>query len=138
MAVSGKPVSGERQKPRQQPRHYGLQVWKDAMRLVREMYRITATFPEDERFGLVSQMRRAAVSIPSNIAEGAARGGRAELVRFLAIARGSLAELDTQLWIARDLGFLDDADPVQSAAQLLHARLNALITANRARAGESR
>ncbi|WP_347260538.1 four helix bundle protein [Rudaea sp.] len=132
--VSGQAVSGERKKPRQQPRHYDLDVWKDAMRLVREIYRATTEFPEHERFGLTSQMRRAAVSVPSNIAEGAARGGRTELVRFLTIARGSLAELDTQLWIARDLGFLDEAQPLQSMLQLLNARLNALINVNRTRA----
>ena len=101
------------------------------MRLVREAYRATEAFPDSERFGLTSQIRRAAVSIPSNIAEGAARGGKAELVRFLIIARGSLAELDTQLWIARDLGFLKDPRELQAELQLLHARLNALITANR-------
>jgi len=132
--VSGEAVSGEREKPRQHPRHYDLDVWKDAMRLVREIYHATAAFPEQERFGLTGQMRRAAVSIPSNIAEGAGRGGRVELIRFLTIARGSLAELDTQLWIARDLGFLDDAQPLQSALQLLNARLNALINVKRARA----
>jgi four helix bundle protein len=110
-----------------------LDVWKDAMRLVREVYRVTASFPVDERFGLTSQLRRAAVSIPSNIAEGAARGGKPELVRFLTIARGSLAELDTQLWIARDLEFLSDPQPLQESLQLLNARLNALITANRPR-----
>ncbi|WP_291184897.1 four helix bundle protein [Dokdonella sp.] len=131
-------MSGERKKPQQQPRHYDLEVWKDAMRMVREIYRTTAEFPEYERFGLISQMRRAAVSVPSNIAEGAARGGRTELVRFLTIARGSLAELDTQLWIARDLNFLGDVQPLQSALQLLTARLNALINANRSRAKGAR
>lgn len=108
------------------------------MRLVREAYRITAEFPAEERFGLTSQIRRAAVSVPSNIAEGAARGGKTELVRFLIIARGSLAELDTQLWLARDLGFLKEPQPLQNDLQLLNARLNALITANRALKKEQR
>jgi|SRR5579863_4132162 len=101
------------------------------MRLVREVYRATANFPDAERFGLTGQMRRAAISVPSNIAEGAARGGRIELIRFLIIARGSLAELDTQVWIARDLDFLQEAQPLQDSIQLLLARLNALITSNR-------
>ncbi len=101
------------------------------MRLVREVYRVSADFPDDERFGLTAQVRRAAVSVPSNIAEGAARGGKVELVRFLIIARGSLAELDTQLWIARDLGFIAAPQALQDDLQLLYARLNALIRANR-------
>lgn len=101
------------------------------MRLVREVYRITANFPAAEQFGLTSQLRRAAVSVPPNIAEGAGRGGRLELIRFLTIARGSLAELDTQIWIARDLGYLSDGDDLHDAIQLLLARMNALITANR-------
>ncbi len=122
-------MSGEPTR-RQRPKHYGLAVWKDAMRLARETYRITATFPASERFGLTSQMRRAAVSVPSNIAEGAAKGTRPELIRSLLIARGSLAELDTQLWIARDLGFAKNIEDTQDFLQALFARLNALIRAN--------
>lgn len=129
-------MSGERKAPSQTPRHYGLEVWREAMRLVREVYRLTASFPDEERFGLTSQMRRSAVSIPSNIAEGAARGGTQELLRFLRIARGSLAELDTQLLIARDLGFAPDGRNVQDEIQLLAARLNALISANSTRIAE--
>jgi len=74
------------------------------MRLVRIVYGITRTFPKEELFGLAAQMRRAAVSIPSNIAEGCARAGRKELAQFLNVAKGSLSELDTQLLIAVDLG----------------------------------
>lgn len=124
-------MSGEREKPGQRPRHYDLDVWKDAMRLVREVYRLTSSFPEEERFGLTAQIRRSAISIPSNIAEGAGRGGRVELIRFLVIARGSLSELDTQIWIARDLQFLGDADRLQDSMQLLFAKLNALIASKR-------
>jgi four helix bundle protein len=107
--------------------HERLDVWRDAMVLVERVYRITATFPDDERFGLTMQLRRAAVSVPSNIAEGAARRSRPEYLRFLSSSRGSLAELSTQLEIARRLGF---ATPDHAMADLLDrtfARLNALI-----------
>jgi len=81
------------------------------MDLVVRIYEITRTFPADERYGLASQMRRASVSIPSNIAEGAARGGQKEFAQFLHIARGSLSELETQLMIAVRLNYImsDDA-----------------------------
>ncbi len=88
-------------------RHHELDAWKTAVELVREVYDLTTGFPAQERFGLTSQMRRAAVSIPSNIAEGAARGTTKEYVRFLSVARGSIAELETQLRIAIQLGFTD-------------------------------
>lgn len=77
------------------------------MDIVIDIYKITATFPTDERFGLVSQMRRSAVSVPSNIAEGAARHTKKEFVNFLHIAQGSLSELDTQLELSRRLAFVD-------------------------------
>jgi four helix bundle protein len=114
-----------------QPIHYGLDVWKDSMRLVREIYRASATFPEGERFGLVAQIRRCAVSVPS-IAEGAGRGGKREYAHHLRIARGSLMELDTQLWIARDLGFVKDIASVQVLIQRIAAMLSALINSKSA------
>lgn len=80
------------------------------MLLVRQVYELTAGFPADERFGLVAQMRRAAVSIPGNIAEGAARQSKREFAQFLIVARGSLSELDTQFRIAQDLVFLPTAE----------------------------
>ncbi|WP_207062866.1 four helix bundle protein [Motiliproteus sp. SC1-56] len=85
--------------------HYRLQAWQVGMRLVRLVYVWSGGFPAEEKYGLLSQMRRAAVSIPSNIAEGAARTGSREFAHFLSIARGSLSELDTQYLIAVDLGF---------------------------------
>jgi four helix bundle protein len=74
-----------------------LIVWQKGMEMVKEVYEITRTFPRDEKFGLVSQMRRAAVSVPSNIAEGQARHSTGEFVQFISHAEGSLAELNTQL-----------------------------------------
>src|SRR3954452_970279 len=86
--------------------HHKLVVWKRSLAFATEIYRITAQFPSEERFGLVSQMRRAAISIPSNIAEGAARNTRKEFVNFLYIAQGSASELETQVLISRELGFV--------------------------------
>ena len=111
----------------QQPLHYGLDVWKDSMRLARDIYRVSASFPDSERFGLTAQIRRCAVSVPSNIAEGAGRGGRKEYAHHLRIARGSLMELDTQLWIARDLGFIDNTSETNLLIQRIAAMLSALI-----------
>lgn len=85
--------------------HKDLDIWKLSMEMVVDIYEITKSFPDEEKFGLVSQMRRCAVSIPSNIAEGAARGTTKEFLRFLQIAKGSLAELETQMEIAFRLGF---------------------------------
>ena len=87
--------------------HKKLDVWQMAMDLVIEIYRITERFPKEEKYGLSNQVRRAAVSVPSNIAEGAARQTKKEFVNYLHIAQGSLSELDTQLEVARRLAFLD-------------------------------
>ncbi len=92
--------------------HCNLEVWKQSMELARNIYRKTKKFPADERFGLVVQMRRSAVSIPSNIAEGACRGSRKDFIRFLMIARGSLGEIETQSYLAKDLGYLEDIDEI--------------------------
>jgi len=106
--------------------HHGLRVWQDAVRLVADVYRLTADFPADERFGLVSQMRRAAVSVPSNIAEGAARGTQKEFLQFLYIARGSLSELETQLKVASMLGLCEVHTQLESV-ETLFAILGGLI-----------
>lgn len=92
--------------------HYKLEAWKRARELVLSVYKLTQMFPKEETFGLTAQMRRAAVSIPSNIAEGAARSGAREFAHFLNIARGSLSELETQLLIATDLDYIKNNDPV--------------------------
>src|SRR3989442_8032025 len=83
-----------------------LVVWQKGIALVKRIYQITRTFPADEKFGLVSQMRRAAVSIPSNIAEGQARHTTGEFVQFISHAEGSVAEVDTQLFLAVELDFI--------------------------------
>ena len=83
--------------------HQDLDAWKVGMSLARAVYRATGQMPTDERFGLTSQMRRAAVSVPSNVAEGAARGSQREFAQFLFVSRGSLAELQTQLLLAEQL-----------------------------------
>ena len=85
--------------------HEQLEAWKFAMQLVKAVYELTADFPAEERYGLSQQMRRAAVSVPSNIAEGAGRNGAKEFLNFIEISRGSLAELETQQQLAVMLGF---------------------------------
>jgi four helix bundle protein len=87
--------------------HRDLHAWREAMTLVEVVYQATAQFPKAEFFGLVSQIRRCAISVPSNIAEGAARNSTRELVQFLGISCGSLSELETQLELAKRLGYLD-------------------------------
>jgi four helix bundle protein len=86
--------------------HKDLDVWKEAMELARLVYLITSKFPKEELYGLTQQIRRSAVSIPSNIAEGAARNSKKEFMQFLHISLGSLAELETQLLLSEKLGFL--------------------------------
>ena len=90
--------------------HKDLDVWKESMNLAKEVYKLTERFPREEIFGLTSQMRRAAVSIPSNIAEGAARKSDKEFIQFLHVSLGSLAEVETQLLLSRELGFLKNEE----------------------------
>lgn len=118
--------------------HKSLEVWQQAMELVKLTYLVSASFPKVEQFGLTSQMRRAAVSVPSNIAEGVARGTTKEYVHFLNIARGSLSELDTQFEIARMLEFVEDSHPVfqqiENVARLLtglHRAMSIKVRAGR-------
>ena len=88
--------------------HKDLNVWKNSINMVTEIYNITKSFPNSEIYGLTNQIRRAAVSIPSNIAEGAARNSNKEFVQFLYIALGSLAEIETQLLICNNLKFINE------------------------------
>jgi four helix bundle protein len=86
--------------------HHKLEAWQQSMALVTKVYEITKPFPPEELYGLTAQIRRSAVSIPSNIAEGAARKGQKEFAQFLSIAAGSISELETQLLIGVNLGML--------------------------------
>jgi len=90
--------------------HKKLKVYSTSIFLVKEVYALTSSFPVDEKFGLTSQLRRASVSIPSNIAEGASRKTVKERIRFYQIARSSLVEIDTQIEIALELGYLTQTD----------------------------
>jgi four helix bundle protein len=89
--------------------HKKLDAWKLSMDLVIDVYRETDKFPNRERYGLLDQIRRATISIPSNIAEGAARQTKKEFTNYLHIAQGSLSELDTQVELAKRLGYMDEA-----------------------------
>jgi len=110
--------------------HRDLKVWRLGMRLAMQAYRLTANFPEDEKFGLVSQLRRASTSVPSNIAEGSARKSAADFLRFLYNARGSLAEIDTQMEMADQLGYLDagETHQIRETFDNLSRGLQGLIT----------
>jgi four helix bundle protein len=85
-----------------------LIVWQKSIRFISKIYKLSKTFPSDEKFGLISQIRRSAVSVASNIAEGGGRRTDGEFVNFLGIAHGSICELETQLYVAFDLGYLDN------------------------------
>jgi four helix bundle protein len=108
-----------------------LDVWKEAMTLVEEIYRVSSRFPSSERFGLTAQLRRATVSVPSNIGEGARRKRRKAFLLHLDIALGSQAEVDVQLEMARRLGFCDaaDYDRIRERVDRVGRMLNGLIEA---------
>ena len=88
--------------------HKNLDAWKHSFEFAKEIYKATLFFPADEKFGLTSQLRRAAVSLPANIAEGAGRKSPKEFIHFLSIALGSVAELDTLLLLSKDLKFIEE------------------------------
>ena len=94
--------------------HKDLEVYKRSLDLVEQVYTLTASFPASENFGLTSQLRRAAVSLPSNIAEGSSRGSTKDFIRFLNIASGSLAEIETQLVIAERIGYITFSEALQN------------------------
>ena len=103
-----------------------LQAWQVSFELARLVYELTESFPQHEIFGLTAQMRRAAVSIPSNLAEGAGRGGKKDFAHFVTMARASLNELETQLLLAQALGYWEMTDAMQQRIERLFALLNGL------------
>ncbi len=107
-----------------------LDVWKQGMQITLQVYKLTRTFPDDEKYGLVSQLRRAAVSVPSNIAEGHARDSTKEYLHHVSFATGSLAEVETQTLIAEHLGYLpsEHAKSLLSDLARLGKQLRALST----------
>ena len=106
--------------------HKDLDVWNRAMDLAAEVYSITGHFPKEELFGLISQTRRAAVSVPSNIAEGAARSSRKEYIQFLYVALGSIAELETQLLLATRLKFITNTEVLEKVERVRRLLLGLL------------
>ncbi len=108
--------------------HKDLEVYKKGMDLVEDTYKITKRLPTEEKFGLISQMRRAAVSIVSNIAEGAARKNTKEYIQFLHISRASLSELETQLDICLRLGYIEQNDTRTKNINHIVSMLSGLIT----------
>jgi four helix bundle protein len=110
------------------PAHKKLDVWQRALALAEATYSVTKAFPSEERYGLTAQMRRAAVSVLSNISEGAARRTTPEYVHFLHVARGSLSELDAQLELAIRLGFVQSDCTLSADLVRVAQMLAALIT----------
>jgi four helix bundle protein len=110
--------------------HKDLRVWQQSIEMVTSIYKMTMTFPKDEVFGLVSQMRRAAVSVPSNIAEGYARGSDGEKLHFLRISSGSMSEIETQLMLSLNLGYIgqDAYDILSEQITSVWKQLNSLIS----------
>ena len=121
-------MSDEPSDPRRPRSYQDLDVWRDGIGLVRDIYVLAQSWPSDERFGLISQIRRAAVSVPSNIAEGWGRHKRGEFDQFLRYARGSLFEVDTQLVIAVEVGIAQqrEVDDLRQRIDVLSRRLGAL------------
>jgi len=109
--------------------HKNLHVWKKSISFVIEIYKLTARFPKEELFGIVSQIRRAAISIPSNIAEGCARKSTREYLQFLYISLGSASELETQLIISSNLNFIktDEIETFQNQLEEIIRMLTGLI-----------
>jgi len=99
-----------------------LEIWKRSRSLVKDIYKITGAFPAEEKFGLISQIRRCSVSVPSNIAEGCGRDTDRQLIHFLDIAIGSLCELETQIYLASDLEFIAKKEEGELVKEIISIR----------------
>lgn len=107
--------------------HKDLEIWQNGIDLVTKIYKITRDFPKEEMYGLSAQMRRAAVSYPCNLAEGAARNSKTEYIRFIYIALGSLSELETQVLIAKNLGYVTVINDILSDIEILSKKTHSLV-----------
>jgi four helix bundle protein len=113
--------------------HHRLVAWQKAMDLVTAAVKLTSAFPREDLYGLTSQIRRAAISVPSNIAEEVARQGNKEYLHFLTIAHGSLSELETQLLVARNLGYVEVSSEIFAQLEEVFALIGSLIKCIRGR-----
>lgn len=107
--------------------HKTLEAWKSSMDLTVDIYNITKTFPQEEIYGITNQIRRSAISIPSNIAEGCARQSAKETIQFLYISLGSVAELETQILISKELNYIKNQDEVFDKIKLTKSLILGLI-----------
>lgn len=130
-------VSSFQKEKMSQKRYQELIVWQKAMELSKAVYQVTKSFPDDERFGLTSQLRRASISIPSNIAEGQGRLTSGEFKQFLGTARGSVFEVETQIQLASNLGYIGTIECSQvleltsEISRMLNGLIRSLQTGNR-------
>lgn len=121
-------VKGDKKKEKKMLLSYrDLNVWQNAMNLVEDVYKITANFPKEEKYGLISQIRRCSVSIPSNISEGFMRKSTKEYIQFIYISLGSLGELDTQMEIAVRLKFMESQKEFNEKLLLIRKQLYGLV-----------
>lgn len=118
-------------------KHHDLVAWQQAIALVKTVYAVSERFPANEIYGLTSQMRRAAISVPANIAEGVGRNGAKDRIQFFVIARGSLTELDTYAVLAKELGYASDTHGLNQIIDQLFGLIGGLINAERRKGGSA-
>lgn len=113
--------------------HHQLRLWQESISLAKEIYQFTKTLPQDELYVLSAQMRRAALSVPCNVAEGAARTSKKEFLQFLSVARGSLSELETQVILAKELGYINDNLQIMGRIENVFGLIGGLIRSLKSR-----